>query len=54
MRDEQLTSDRSATFGEADWGTGVGVEEGGWVRTEIIVRELWMGGEGEREGAKLI
>lgn len=32
-----LTSDRLETWGEADWGKGAGVEEGGWVRTESIV-----------------
>jgi hypothetical protein len=33
----QLTSDNLETWGEADWGKGAGVEEGGWARTEIIV-----------------
>lgn len=42
----QLTSDKLATWGEADWRKGAGVEEEDWVRTEIMVLELW----GKREG----
>ena len=43
----ELTSDRSGTWGGADWGKGAGVEEEGWVRTEIIALGLWWG---RREG----
>lgn len=38
QREEQLTSDRLATLGEAGWGNGAGVEAGDWARMEIIVR----------------
>jgi hypothetical protein len=51
----QLTSEKSATLGEGDWGKGVGVEEEDWVRTESITRRV-VGlrmGEGDVKGSEV-
>lgn len=46
-RGGQLTSDKSGAWGGTGWEMkGAGVEEDGWVRTEIIVLGMW---EGEKE-----
>ena len=45
---KQLTSDKLATWGEADWGKSAEVEVEDWVRTEIIVGGIL--GEKRRRG----